>query len=57
MFEEVNFLRKRWKIHATTGFSSTMPMFNYVLEEVKYKPKMPQLEDIMYLYTKIFNQM
>ena len=41
MFEEVNFLRKRWKIHTSSGFSSTMPVFNYVLEEVKYRPKMP----------------
>jgi hypothetical protein len=35
LFHEENFVRKEWYITTTSGFSSTMPMFLYNIEELE----------------------
>ena len=39
LFHEKNFTRQEWIIQSTNGYSSTMPLFLYVLEEIEYVEK------------------
>jgi len=36
LFHDQNFVRGEWKIQTTSGYSSTMPLFIYVLHEIEY---------------------
>ena len=57
LFHEHNFIGHEWNIQTTSGYSSTMPLFLYVLEEIPYEEK-PCSEDILIKFMRrIFEKM
>ena len=39
LFHEFNFVRHEWVVQTINGYSSTMPLFLYVLEPIEYQEK------------------
>ena len=57
MFHETNFSRHEWIVQTTSGYSSTMPLFMYVLEDIEYVEKKVAEGDIILFVRKIFEKM
>ncbi|CAI2362010.1 unnamed protein product [Moneuplotes crassus] len=57
LFDEKIYLRERWKVHTTHGFSVTLPVFLYGLERVEYKIENCTPEDIQNLIKSIFDEL
>lgn len=57
LFHDSNFSRHEWIVQTTSGYSSTMPLFMYVLEEIEYKEKRVAEGDIILFMRKIFEKM
>ena len=57
LFHEHNFLRHEWVIQSTSGYSSTMPLFLYVLEDIEYVEKPAAEGDLILFMRKIFEKM
>lgn len=57
LFHEHNFMGHEWNIQTTSGYSSTMPLFLYVLEEIPYHEKPCAEGDLILFMRKIFDKM
>lgn len=57
LFHENNFIRHEWIVSTTSGYSSTMPLFLYVLEEIQYVEKPAAEGDIILFMRKVFEKM
>lgn len=57
LFHEHNFIGHEWHIQTTSGYSSTMPLFLYVLEEIEYEDKPCAEGDLIMFMRKIFEKM
>lgn len=57
LFHEQNFKGQEWLVQTTGGYSSTMPLFLYVLEDVPYKEKACNEGDLILFMRKIFDKM
>ncbi|CDW84264.1 cyclin-y-like protein [Stylonychia lemnae] len=57
LFHENNFTRHEWIIQTTSGYSSTMPLFLYSLEEIEYIEKPAAEGDLILFMRKIFEKM
>mmetsp|Transcript_45174 Transcript_45174/g.32990 ORF Transcript_45174/g.32990 Transcript_45174/m.32990 type:complete len:425 (-) Transcript_45174:221-1495(-) len=57
IFEEKNFLRQEWYITTTSGYSSTMPLFLYVLEKIEVVVQRVQKEDLVEFMKKVMDKM
>jgi hypothetical protein len=57
LFHDHNFIGHEWTIQTTTGYSSTMPLFLYVLEEIEYQENPCGEGDLILFMRKIFEKM
>ena len=57
LFQESNFTRHEWIVTTTSGYSSTMPLFVYVLEEIKQETKPATEGDLILFMRKIMDKM
>ena len=57
LFHENNFLRHEWLVQTTSGYSSTMPLFLYALEDVQYEERKVAEGDVILFMRKIFEKM
>ena len=57
LFHEHNFIGHEWNIQSTSGYSSTMPLFLYVLEEIEYQDRPCAEGDLILFMRKIFDKM
>lgn len=57
LFHENNFIRHEWIIQSTGGYSSTMPLFLYVLEDIEYVEKPAAEGDLILFMRKILDKM
>jgi hypothetical protein len=57
LFHETNFMRREWVVETTDGYSSTMPLFVYVLEKIDYRDKAIAEGDVILFMRKIIEKM
>jgi len=57
LFHDSNFTRHEWIIQSSSGYSSTMPLFLYVLEDIEYVEKQAAEGDLILFMRKIFEKM
>ena len=57
LFHEDNFVLHEWIITSTSGYSSTMPLFLYSLEEIHHDIKPATVPDLIAFVKKIFDKM
>jgi hypothetical protein len=57
LFHEQNFKGQEWLVQTTSGYSSTMPLFLYVLEDLPYEEKACNDGDLILFMRKIFDKM
>lgn len=57
LFHENNFIRHEWLVQTTSGYSSTMPLFLYMLEEIEYVEKKIAEGDLILFMRKVFEKM
>ena len=57
LFHEQNFKGQEWLVQTTSGYSSTMPLFLYVLEDVPFEEKPCTEGDLILFMRKIFDKM
>ncbi len=57
LFHEKNFLGREWKVTTTSGFSSTMPLFIYMLEEIEFKVDPCTIGSLLLFMRKTFDKM
>jgi hypothetical protein len=57
LFHEHNFIGHEWLVQSTGGYSSTMPLFLYVLEEIEYREQPCAEGDLILFMRKIFEKM
>lgn len=57
LFHESNFTRQEWEVTTTSGYSSTMPLFLYVLEEKKQEVKPATTGDLILFMRKVMDKM
>ena len=57
LFEESNFLPTEWDIQTTSGYSSTMPMFLYILGEMTIEVKPVSTGELVLFMRKVYDKM
>ena len=57
LFHENNFIRHEWLVKTTSGYSSTMPLFVYVLEDIEYVERRVGEGDVIMFIRKVFDKM
>ena len=57
LFHDVFFRRVEWMITTPSGYSSTMPMFLYVLEEIRHDVSPATTGDLIMYMKKIMDKM
>ena len=57
LFHERNFTLHEWEVQTTSGYSSTMPLFLYVLEEIELVIKPATLPELIAFMKRIFDKM
>ena len=57
LFHEQNFTQKEWNIYSAMGYSSTLPLFYFALQDVAFKNCPCTLQDIVRFMRKIIDKM
>lgn len=57
LFHEHNFTLHEWVVQTTSGYSSTMPLFLYVLEEIEHVIKPATQSELIAFMKRIFDKM